>query len=276
MNATRNITKPTGLQWVSLILLLASWMVIAFSAFAGTADYGYDNVSRLTRVQYDSGQSVRYVYDNLGNRLQELVLASAATNNPPGTVTPTPSSGATNIGTSVVLKWSTAVDPDPGDQVVYYLYLGTEANPPLVYSGWNREYTPPAPLSPLTTYNWKIIARDSSNAETTSGPWTFTTSNEPPRAVINANRTDAIIPYTATLTDASISNDDAIASRAWDFNDNGTVNSTAPQVNFTVSTGRRLPHPAHRHRCARRVQFHGHHLVWPHRQRRRRHPRRHR
>jgi len=32
------------------------------------------------------------------------------------------------------------------------MHLGTGSNPPLVYSGWDRSYTPPYPLRPLTTY----------------------------------------------------------------------------------------------------------------------------
>ncbi len=62
-----------------------------------------------------------------------------------------------------------------------------------------------------------MIARDGRNGQSESGVWSFTTGNEPPTAVITADKSDAIISYTANLTDASISTDDAIVSREWDF-----------------------------------------------------------
>ena len=231
----RNALPKSATTRFAALLAAAACMFPAV-ATAETISYGYDPGNRLETVQYEDGQSVRYVYDNLGNQLIRLTLAAPAANNPPGTVTPGLPNGAQITYTDVTLDWSAAVDPDAGDALVYYLKLGTEANPPLVYSGWDTSYTPPYRLRPLTTYNWLIVARDSQGAESTSGPWTFTTGNEPPNAIIAANPTEAVVPFNATLTDVSTSSDDAIASRAWDILCDGSVNATTSSTTHYVST----------------------------------------
>ncbi|ESQ16056.1 MAG: hypothetical protein N838_06905, partial [Thiohalocapsa sp. PB-PSB1] len=216
-------------------LLAAIGTLTAAPSRAETIAYGYDPGNRLESVEYDDGQSIRYVYDNLGNQLVRLTLAAPEANNPPGTVTPGVADGTELTYTAVTLDWSAAVDPDAGDAVVYYLHLGTEADPPLVYSGWERSYTPPYSLQPLTTYFWSVVARDSQGAESVSGPWTFITGNEPPTPIIDASPTEAIVPYTANLTDASTSTDDAIASRAWDFLCDGSIDATTSTASYYVS-----------------------------------------
>ena len=224
-------------RWPLLAALAATLcFVTAFTQAAETIGYGYDPANRLGTVQYADGQSVRYIYDNLGNQLQKLTLAAAQANTLPGRVTPAPANGATNVDTSTVIDWSDATDANAGDRLVYYLYLGTDANPPLVYSGWASTYTPPIALVPLVTYTWKVVTRDSQGGESVSGPWTFTTRNQPPTAVIAASVTEAIISFTSTLTDASVSTDDAIASRKWDIGCNGSVEATTATTTVTVST----------------------------------------
>jgi hypothetical protein len=213
----------------------AAALLIPLGAQAETISYGYDPGNRLESVQYEDGQSVRYVYDNLGNQLIRLTLAAPQANTPPGTVTPGLADGSEITYTDVTLDWSAAVDADAGDAVVYYLHLGTGTEPPLVYSGWDRSYTPGYPLRPLTTYTWMVVARDSQGAESVNGPWTFTTGNEPPTPIIHASPSEAIVPYPATLTDVSTSSDDAIASRAWDFLCDGSVDATTATTTYWVA-----------------------------------------
>jgi hypothetical protein len=70
-------------------------------------------------------------------------------------------------------------DPDAGDSVVYYVYLGTEAEPPIhdttdVYAGSVTEinYSLP-PLADGLIYHWKIVAEDRQGM-TSAGPvWKF-------------------------------------------------------------------------------------------------------
>jgi len=77
-----------------LARLAAAALLIPFGARAETISYGYDAGNRLETVQYEDGQSARYVYDNLGNQLIRLTLAAPQANSPPGTVTPGVADGA--------------------------------------------------------------------------------------------------------------------------------------------------------------------------------------
>ena len=80
--------------------------------------------------------------------------------------------------TVVTVQWDGG-DPDSGDSVVYYVYLGTDADPPIydttdVYAGSTIEliYDLP-PLTDGLIYNWRIVAEDRQGM-TTSGPiWSF-------------------------------------------------------------------------------------------------------
>ena len=78
-----------------------------------------------------------------------------------------------------VLSWSSG-DPDSGDVVAYDIYLGPEATPPLYKKGYSGTSYQPDRLLPLSTYYWKIVARDNHNAETAGPTWSFTTANEAP------------------------------------------------------------------------------------------------
>ncbi len=52
----------------SILLLLMS-----LPAFAGTIQYTYDDLNRLTRVEYENGTTIEYSYDEVGNRLSKVV-----------------------------------------------------------------------------------------------------------------------------------------------------------------------------------------------------------
>jgi len=76
------------------------------------------------------------------------------------------------------LSWDGG-DPDSGDSVVYYLYLGTEIDPPLfdstdVYPGSATQinYSAPALLDGLI-YNWRVVALDRMGMSTSSPVWSF-------------------------------------------------------------------------------------------------------
>ncbi len=126
------IAKPSRQASRSFTTTLLAFLCILATALqaAETIGYSYDPANRLGKVQYADGQSVRYIYDNLGNQLQRLTLAAAQANTVPGKVTPTPANKATSVSTNVVLDWTDATDPNPTDRLVYYLYLGTAAARP--------------------------------------------------------------------------------------------------------------------------------------------------
>jgi len=104
-----------------------------------------------------------------------------------------PYDGQNNVGITKSLSW-TGGDPDPGDSVVYDVYFGTNpSNLDLVSIGQSSSfYNPTGNLNYLTTYYWKIVARDNQGLETPSIVWSFTTvddsgSNNPPYEPSNPN-----------------------------------------------------------------------------------------
>jgi PKD repeat protein len=207
----------------SLIIVVMLLMAVSAS-FAGTTNYSYDDMFRLIEAEYEDGTVVQYVYDNLGNRMQKsTILSGEPANNPPNAASnPTPSNGAVNVSTTPSLTWTGGRDLDSGDEVVYYVYFGTPGNLLLVSSGWQTSYEP-GYLRPLTTYCWKVAARDSHNGETASPEWCFTTKDE---LIVSftASRTEGQSPLTVKFTDTS-SFSVNIISRQWDFNNDGIFDS---------------------------------------------------
>ena len=98
----------------------------------------------------------------------------AATVNAPTTPSsPSPSSGAMNVGTSGTLKWNCSPN-DGGSTLSYDLYIGTSANNMTLYKsgqGTSCDYS----LASNTTYYWKLIAYNGSGKSTQSPTWSFTT-----------------------------------------------------------------------------------------------------
>lgn len=88
---------------------------------------------------------------------------------------PYPGANAKDVAVDTVLAWE-CTDPD-GNELTYDVYLGTDNNPPCVAEGISPPYYSPAEnLAGDTTYYWKIVAKDGSNA--TGGPtWSFTTTS---------------------------------------------------------------------------------------------------
>ncbi len=93
---------------------------------------------------------------------------------------PDPVSGALSVSTRTSLSWF-ALDID-NNLAEYDVYLGTDPSPPQVATVSEMTYTPPVPLTELSTYYWRVVARDAGGLETSGNPWTFTTraANSPP------------------------------------------------------------------------------------------------
>jgi len=102
-------------------------------------------------------------------------FATSISNPPRAPAGPSPADGAEEQSILTELSW-TGGDPDQGDAVVYDVYLGPSETPPLAKeSVAETTYKPPRILAPLTTYYWKIVARDNNGLETEGGVWSFTT-----------------------------------------------------------------------------------------------------
>jgi hypothetical protein len=115
-------------------------------------------------------------------------------NNPPyNPSSPDPDDGETDVELEPILSW-TGGDPD-GDSVVYDVYFDT-VNPPVtkVSDDQNGTTFEPGILEHLTTYYWKIVAKDEFDEETYGPVWSFTTEgNNPPIEPYNPSPYDGEI-----------------------------------------------------------------------------------
>jgi hypothetical protein len=166
-------------------LLTATALVLlsAPNAQTETVIYLYDTMKRLTRAQYDSGAVIEYAYDFMGNRLgRNVTVSGMPANNPPNPATILfPANGDTGVSGPLTLSW-TGSDPNPGDRLSYVVHAGTDStalNP--IWSGSQTSFTPWL-LQADTTFYWKVVTRDSRNAENAGPVWSFTTGS----AVVNA------------------------------------------------------------------------------------------
>jgi hypothetical protein len=85
---------------------------------------------------------------------------------------PVPADSAIDQSIFSTLGW-TGGDPD-GDTLTYYLYFGLSSTPPWVSTTDSTTYDPGV-LTYLTTYFWKVVARDKHNNIVESPLWSFTT-----------------------------------------------------------------------------------------------------
>ena len=68
-----NDMKKYILHSLSLMTLLIG-LSITIPAWAGSADYVYDDLGRLVAINYDDGTTITYSYDNTGNRITRTVV----------------------------------------------------------------------------------------------------------------------------------------------------------------------------------------------------------
>ncbi|UCG52704.1 MAG: T9SS type A sorting domain-containing protein [Candidatus Latescibacterota bacterium] len=91
--------------------------------------------------------------------------------NPPSN--PSPPHLAVNQPLNTQLSW-TASDPD-GDPLVYDVYFGTNAGPPLVSADQSATTYDPGLLQDQVTYYWRIVAKDNQGPPASGPVWQFTT-----------------------------------------------------------------------------------------------------
>jgi len=87
---------------------------------------------------------------------------------------PSPADGSTEQSILPALSW-TGGDPD-SDNVTYEVYLGLQENAAKLFELTNQTSLQLIlPLLPLTTYYWKVDARDHEGIQTPGDVWSFTT-----------------------------------------------------------------------------------------------------
>ncbi|HWN82138.1 MAG TPA: hypothetical protein VNM87_08590, partial [Candidatus Udaeobacter sp.] len=133
-------------------------------------------------IEYDTTYLWRVVArDARGGRTSspQWRFSTRPRNLPPSApASPSPVDGLPGVPVSTLLTWDECSDPN-GDGIVYDVYFGT-SNPP-VFSGNRPEpsFDPPDDLAYLTTYHWRIVARDDEGGETLGPLWSFTTGSQP-------------------------------------------------------------------------------------------------
>lgn len=108
-------------------------------------------------------------------------FATRAANTPPiAPYQPMPANGAVDVAIESTLGWRSGdIDEDP---LVFDVYFGTSATPPLVATDVAVFYFDPGALVFATTYYWRIVVRDPFGAVVPGPTWSFTTrpENYPP------------------------------------------------------------------------------------------------
>ncbi|MCK9616324.1 MAG: PKD domain-containing protein [Lentimicrobiaceae bacterium] len=102
-----------------------------------------------------------------------FVVADYVNNPPSKPSNPIPANNATGQLTQLVLSWNCS-DPD-GDPVVYKIFFGDSADPPLVSSDLSETSYDTGTLEAGKTYYWKIIASDNHSNNSESAIWHFRT-----------------------------------------------------------------------------------------------------
>ncbi|MBC8526843.1 MAG: hypothetical protein H8D22_08305, partial [Candidatus Cloacimonetes bacterium] len=139
--------------------------------------YQYDNLSRLTSVDYGNGTIISYTYDDVGNRLTHIFQSAYHPPNP--FVLYLPENGEQGVSTTPQFVWGVATDDDPVDIVLYNLNISedsTLAQVDYLYEELtDTTFLMPEELNDNTKYFWRVDAVDSYNLVTSSDVWSFTT-----------------------------------------------------------------------------------------------------
>lgn len=91
-----------------------------------------------------------------------------------------PTNGNTSVAVnpSVTLSWSAAATGDAASS--YDVYLGTSPNPTTLLGNYTTTSTSVTALKPLTTYYWKVVAKNNIGASTSCSEFSFKTANSNP------------------------------------------------------------------------------------------------
>ncbi len=224
-----------------IVLAVCFCLLLAAPGLAGTAQYTYDTLNRLTQVQYDDGTIIQYAYDAAGNRTARQVIASTPTSGDP---VADPGSNQTILisGSTVYLNGSGSYDPLGLDLT----YLWTIVSMP---PGSHAALLDPTSATPTFVadvygdYVIQLVVRDSQGV---SQAVTMTVSlrDVPPVADAGPDRVICRIGAVVTLdgTKSHDANGQAISSYQWTLTAKPTgsaaalSNPASPNPTFIADT----------------------------------------
>jgi outer membrane protein assembly factor BamB len=171
---------------------------LTFDVYFGTDSSPTLAKSNLTTKTYSPGNlesDTTYYWkvvakDGKGGETEGPLWSFKTGNYPPTQPSnPAPINGATDVSLTPTLSWESS-DPD-GDTLTFDVYFGIDSNPTLVESDLSTNTYNPGLLNPLTTYYWKIVAKDGKGRETEGPIWSFETeNNNPPSQPSNPSPSD--------------------------------------------------------------------------------------
>ncbi len=207
-----------------MTLVFAALIFIpAIASFAGTVNYIYDDLNRLTRAIYGDGTVIDYTYDEVGNRQQKDILFDAfPVANPGGPY-------ANIEGQTITLNGSGSTDPD-GYIALYEWDVDNNG----IYDYSSSSPTQNHTYAQQGTYTIRLRVTDNIGA-TNEATTTATISDTSPTAVFTASPTSGLAPLTVNFFDNSTGYDQPL-TYAWDFDNNGIIDSTEqnPSVIYTT------------------------------------------
>ncbi|MBN1299577.1 MAG: hypothetical protein JW995_00005, partial [Melioribacteraceae bacterium] len=165
----------------------------------------------------------------------ELVVIAPPNQAPSIPINPQPPDNAVSVNTNLSFSWECS-DPDE-EAILYSIYLGTSNNPPIEKSNLGVSTYKRENLKLGTTYYWKIIAKDSDGAETSSPLWNFTTNfapNIPSNPIPGNGAKDVSVTTSLSWTCSDNDKDYILYDIYLGLNSNPSlVLSNTPNTNYT-------------------------------------------
>jgi hypothetical protein len=180
-NAGEDVALTSGVTTLDYTLKADSaWVTI--DPASGTCEEGQKNthIVGVDRNRLRVGNNVAFirVSSNGGSwsiRVQAHRDGVTCGLPPTAPVNLAPDAGAIGLPIDVVLSWGEGDTRCTGAAVSYDVYFGTTSPPPFHHDNGGLKSWDPGPLNYLTSYYWRIVARDAGGS--TSGPeWTFRTA----------------------------------------------------------------------------------------------------
>lgn len=129
-----------------IVAVIGLFFTSAITSYAETVKYIYDDLNRLIRVVSDNGTVIQYTYDEVGNRLQEIIQLDTTA----PVTTASPAGGTYSTTQSVTLTCA-----DTGGSGCDKIYYTTDGSTPTTSSA---VYSSPISISVTTTL--EFFARD--------------------------------------------------------------------------------------------------------------------
>lgn len=191
------------------------------------SDHAATSYNHTTSLSYLTTYYWQILAKNDGGETSGEVWSFKTVIEPPAAPSPfDPASGTTGVDITDTLDWGDSARADG-----YHVYFGASATPPFAETTAISEYVPSGDLSSGTTYYWQVIAYNTGgNSSAASG---YFVTAAAPVADFTENATSGYAPLHILFGDRSSG---SITGWEWDFDNDGSVDSTQMNPSYTYST----------------------------------------